>query len=182
MMAVTVIFVFGCKPEEPDTPDTPAPPTTVVVTGVSLNKTSLTITEGENETLSATVAPSNATNTAVSWSSSNTGVATVNNGQVTAVKAGTATITVTTSDGGKTASCSVTVEAKKIPVTGVSIDKETVELVEGEIVTNDLDFDSDRNLYILTGANRGGKTTITQAVGLMYVLAQCGMFVPATSF
>ena len=54
--------------------------------------------------------------------------------------------------------------------------------VEGEIVTNDLDFDSDKNLYILTGANRGGKTTITQAVGLMYVLAQCGMFVPATSF
>ena len=54
--------------------------------------------------------------------------------------------------------------------------------VEGEIVTNDLDFDSDNNLYILTGANRGGKTTITQAVGLMYVLAQCGMFVPATCF
>ena len=54
--------------------------------------------------------------------------------------------------------------------------------VEGEIVTNDLDFDSDKNLYILTGANRGGKTTITQAVGLMYVLAQCGMFVPATCF
>jgi uncharacterized protein YjdB len=135
MMAVTVIFVFGCKPEEPDTPDTPAPPTTVAVTGVSLNKTSLTITEGENETLSATVAPSNATNTGVSWSSSNTGVATVNGGQVTAVKAGTTTITVTTSDGGKTATCSVTVEAKKVPATGVTIDKETVELVEGEIVT-----------------------------------------------
>ena len=135
MTAVSVMLLFGCKPEEPDTPDTPAPPTTVAVTGVSLNKTSLTITEGENETLSATVAPSNATNTGVSWSSSNTGVATVNNGQVTAVKAGTATITVTTSDGGKTASCSVTVEAKKIPVTGVSIDNKTVELVEGEEVT-----------------------------------------------
>ncbi len=51
-----------------------------------------------------------------------------------------------------------------------------------EIVVNDLDFDSSRNLYILTGANRGGKTTITQAVGLMYVLAQGGVFVPASAF
>ncbi len=51
-----------------------------------------------------------------------------------------------------------------------------------EIVVNDLDFDKDRNLYILTGANRGGKTTITQAVGLLFVLAQGGVFVPASSF
>ena len=51
-----------------------------------------------------------------------------------------------------------------------------------DIVTNDLDFDDDRNLYILTGANRGGKTTITQAVGLLYVLAQGGIFVPAEEF
>ena len=51
-----------------------------------------------------------------------------------------------------------------------------------EIVVNDLDFDRDNNLYILTGANRGGKTTVTQAVGLMYVLAQGGIFVPAAEF
>ncbi|MBP5551985.1 MAG: hypothetical protein J6X41_01235 [Spirochaetales bacterium] len=51
-----------------------------------------------------------------------------------------------------------------------------------QIVENDLDFDSDKNLYLLTGANRGGKTTITQAVGLLYVLAQGGVFVPADSF
>ena len=51
-----------------------------------------------------------------------------------------------------------------------------------EIVYNDLDFDSDHTVYILTGANRGGKTTITQAVGLLYVLAQGGIYVPATSF
>ncbi len=56
------------------------------------------------------------------------------------------------------------------------------EHVEGEIVTNDLDFDPDKNLYLLTGANRGGKTTLTQAVGLMYVLAQGGIFVPAQRF
>ncbi len=51
-----------------------------------------------------------------------------------------------------------------------------------DIVTNDLDFDKDHTVYILTGANRGGKTTVTQAVGIMYVLAQGGIFVPATSF
>lgn len=51
-----------------------------------------------------------------------------------------------------------------------------------DIVTNDLNFDKDHTAYILTGANRGGKTTVTQAVGIMYVLAQGGIFVPATSF
>ncbi len=50
------------------------------------------------------------------------------------------------------------------------------------IVTNYLDFDKEHTVYILTGANRGGKTTVTQAIGIMYVLAQGGIFVPATSF
>ncbi|MBR1433183.1 DNA mismatch repair protein [Ruminococcus sp.] len=51
-----------------------------------------------------------------------------------------------------------------------------------EIVCNDLIFDKAHTIYILTGANRGGKTTLTQAVGLMYVLAQGGISVPASSF
>lgn len=51
-----------------------------------------------------------------------------------------------------------------------------------EIVTNDLDFDNEHTLYIFTGANRGGKTTVTQAIGILYALAQGGIFVPATSF
>ena len=51
-----------------------------------------------------------------------------------------------------------------------------------DIVYNDLVFDKEHTIYILTGANRGGKTTVTQAVGLMFVLAQGGIFVPATSF
>ena len=138
-IALTAMATFfaGCGPDEPDSPNnqTPPTPTTVAVTGVSLNKSSMTLTEGGSETLTASVAPSNATNTGVSWSSSNTGVATVNGGQVTAVKAGTATITVTTSDGGKTATCSVTVEAKKVAVTGVKFDIETLELIEGETGT-----------------------------------------------
>ncbi len=51
-----------------------------------------------------------------------------------------------------------------------------------EIVTNDLFFDEKHCVYILTGANRGGKTTITQAVGQLFVLAQGGLFVPGESF
>ena len=51
-----------------------------------------------------------------------------------------------------------------------------------EIVLNDLTFDRKHTVYILTGANRGGKTTITQAVGQLFVLAQGGLFVPAESF
>ena len=51
-----------------------------------------------------------------------------------------------------------------------------------KIVDNDLDFDKEHLVYLLTGANRGGKTTITQAVGLMFILAQGGIFVPAEEF
>ena len=52
----------------------------------------------------------------------------------------------------------------------------------GDIIDNDLDFDREHLVYILTGANRGGKTTITQAIGLLFVLAQGGIFVPGDSF
>lgn len=89
-----------------------AAPSVVNVTEVEINKTSTTLTVGGTETLTATVRPDNATDKTVTWSSDNTSVATVGaNGKVTAVAAGTATITVTTTDGSKTATCSVTVNA-----------------------------------------------------------------------
>lgn len=85
----------------------------IAVTGVSLDKTSLTLTEGESSKLTATVKPNDATNKNVTWSSNNTAVATVDsNGNVKAIAAGTATITVTTNDGNKTATCTVTVNEK----------------------------------------------------------------------
>ena len=104
----------------------------VSVTGVTLNKTSLSLNVGSSETLTATVAPSNATNKGVTWSSSNNNVATVSNGVVKGVGAGTATITVTTSDGGKTATATVKVTAPTISVTGVTLNKSTLNLVIGE--------------------------------------------------
>ena len=71
---------------------------TIKVEGVSLNVTSVELTEGDQTTLTATVNPANATNKNVTWTSSDNNVATVANGKVTAVKAGTATITVKTED------------------------------------------------------------------------------------
>ena len=85
---------------------------TVAVTGVSLNKTSLTLTEGSSETLSASVSPDNATDKTVTWTTNKSSVATVINGKVTAVAEGSAIITVTTNDGKKTATCNVTVNPK----------------------------------------------------------------------
>jgi|GEM_PF-3812395 len=82
----------------------------VHVTGVTLDKTSANVTEQSQLTLTATVAPENASNNNVNWSSSDETVATVADGVVTAIKAGTTTITVTTVDGEKTATCEVTVD------------------------------------------------------------------------
>ena len=129
----------GCGKDEP-TPSggnggSQTGPTTVAVTGVSLSKTSLSLVEGGSETLTATVAPSNATNKTVSWKSSDASTASVDaNGKVTAVKAGSATITVTTADGSKTATCSVTVTSKNVSVTGVTLDKTEDALTQGETV------------------------------------------------
>jgi len=85
------------------------------VSGVSLNKTELTLYEGKSTTLTATVTPSTAANKSVTWSSSNPSVATVDQtGKVTGVKEGSAVITATTVDGGYQASCEViVVEAPK---------------------------------------------------------------------
>jgi Listeria/Bacterioides repeat len=106
----------------------------IAATSVTLNKTSLDLGTGKSEALRATVLPAGATNSAVTWSSSNAGVAKVDaNGRVTAVKAGTAVITVTAKDGNFKATCTVTV--KDIPVTSVNLNKTTITIVEGRTET-----------------------------------------------
>ncbi len=84
-------------------------PIATAVTGITIAPQSFTLKPNETATLTATVLPSNASNKEVRWSSSDPSVATVSNGLVTAVGEGTATITATTVDGGRKASCSVTV-------------------------------------------------------------------------
>jgi len=139
LLAATVVILLAgiitsCKKDEPTGPNggNGGGTQTVAVTGVSLSKSTISLTEGGSETLTATITPSNATNKAVSWKSSDASVASVdNNGKVTAVKAGSTTITVTTSDGGKTATCSVTVTSANVSVTGVTLDKTELEMTEG---------------------------------------------------
>lgn len=110
-------------------------PKIVNVQSVSLNKSSITLTEGESTTLTAVVSPSNATNKNVRWSSSDASVASVVNGKVTALKAGSSTIKVTTEDGGLTASCQVVVKSKEIRVKSVSLNRETLALEPWERAT-----------------------------------------------
>ena len=87
----------------------------VPVASVSLNESNLSLYTGKTATLTATVTPENATNKNVTWSTSDASIATVTDGVVTAVGEGTATITVTTEDGTKTATCAVTVEKPYTP-------------------------------------------------------------------
>jgi uncharacterized protein YjdB len=90
----------------------------IPVTGVSVSPASATLSVGGTQQLTATITPGNATNQTKNWSSSNTGVATVNSsGLVTAVASGTATITVTTQDGGFTANASIAVSGGGVTIT-----------------------------------------------------------------
>jgi uncharacterized repeat protein (TIGR02543 family) len=108
----------------------------IPVSGVTLNKTSTSILMGNTETLTHTVEPSNALNQNVTWESSAPGVATVSNdGTVTAVAAGTAIITVRTTDGDHTASCTVTVTDMSVAVSGVTLNENTLALIVGNTRT-----------------------------------------------
>ena len=99
---------------------------------VSLNKHDLTLNVGGTAKLEATIEPANATNTALSWSSTAPAVATVdNNGTVTAVSEGQAIVTVVTLAGGKSDACVVKVSKSFIPVTGVRLDKKELKLTTG---------------------------------------------------
>jgi uncharacterized protein YjdB len=98
-------------------------------TGVTLNKTATTIRIGSTVALTAIVSPANATNKAVTWNSSNKAVAIVDTkGKVTGISVGTAVITIKTKNGGKMATCKVTVV---IPVTGVTLNKTSASLKAG---------------------------------------------------
>ena len=130
LSAVAAVIAFsGCGGKEQEQPK----PDPVKVSGVSIDKPTLSMTEGETANLTAIVMPENATNKAVAWKSGNSGVADVDaSGKVTAVKAGTSDITVTTADGGKTAICKVTVIAKTVPATGLTLSLSSIAFVEGQ--------------------------------------------------
>lgn len=106
----------------------PAAAASVAVTGVTLDKTSVTLAPKDSITLKATVQPDNATNQNLTWSSNREDVATVSSkGVVTAVAEGTTTITVKTKESGYSATCNVTVA--KSTVTGLTIDPAGPEIL-----------------------------------------------------
>ena len=115
----------------------------VAVTGVSLDKHELSLSAGQTGTLTATVTPANATNKAVTWTSSAPTVATVSGGVVTALAEGTAVITVKTTDGGFTDTCTVTVTPAK-----------TVQFV----LTDKLE---DGKEYLIVNANTGSAYAVS---------------------
>jgi len=133
-VTITVTTKDGAKTAKCAVTVTAAPVTTVAVTGVSLDKTTLSVVVGKTSQLMATVAPTDASDKTVTWKSSDATIASVSaTGLVTGVKvsATAVTITVTTKDGAKTATCAVTVTADPGAVTGVKLaaaDKADVQL------------------------------------------------------
>ena len=106
-------------------------PVTVPVTGVTVSPKALNLTVCQSHQVTATVQPGNAAVQTVNWASSDSNVATVANGLVTAIAPGAATITAITTDGGKTDTCVVTVKADVVPVTGVTVSPKTLNLTAG---------------------------------------------------
>lgn len=105
----------------------------IALKSISINKPTLTIKEQSTEKLDIIYSPSNATNKKVTWKSSNNNIATVDqNGKVTGIKPGSATITAVSNDGGFVATTKVTIEALSKKVTEVTLDKKEITLIAGE--------------------------------------------------
>ena len=109
--------------------------TTVPVSGIKLDKSSLSLEIGEKATLTATIAPADATNKSITWSSANQNIATVNNGVVSGVAAGETTITAKTNDGGFTASATVKVTPEAVKVSQIKLVGVPTEAKEGRSTT-----------------------------------------------
>ena len=142
-------------------------PTTIPVTGVSLNKASTTLTVGDTETLTATVAPEDATNKAVTWSSNDSTVATVDeSGKVTAVAPGEATITVTTEYGSKIATCTVIVHT----ATTITTQPQSVSVTEGQSATFSVTATGDNLRYQWQLYSGNSWSDITGATDASYTI------------
>jgi uncharacterized protein YjdB len=167
------------------------------VTAITLNKstTELTVSgtdilmEGRKETLVATIVPDTATNKDITWVSSNNDVVTVDNiGKIIGVKAGTATITVITSDGSKTATCNVVVRIAPVDrITGINMKKTEDSLIVGQTDTlsatvtpstaNEAKVWTSSNNSIVTVDNTGKITAIGEGTAIIIVTSADGAYV-----
>ena len=110
-------------------------PKHISVTALSLDKTEVEMNPDDKVMMTATIAPENASNKSVLWSSSDESIATVKDGEVTALKVGEVVIMAASEDGGKKATCKVTVNAKPVPVTGVSLNKQKARVFINDELT-----------------------------------------------
>ena len=159
-----IVMCCACSKE----PESDLEPTLINVTAITLSQTSVTLSAGESVSLTATITPENATNKTITWSSSNTSVATVSNGKAT----------ITAQIGNVKAECSVTVSP--IEVTAITLSQTSVTLSAGESVsltaiitpenaTNKTITWSSSNTSVATVSN--GKVTAV-AVGKATITAQ----------
>ena len=146
----------------------------VEVTDITLDKTELELKTGESETLTATVKPDDATDPTVTWSSSDEKIATVVDGVVTGVAAGSATITATAGD--KTATCAVTVSEAVVPVTEISLDKEKLDMTEGDTETLTATVKPD-NATVKTVTWKSSDETIAKVVDGVVTAVKAGSVV-----
>jgi len=107
----------------------------IPVTGIRLNKKSLLMMPGYKAELTATITPSNATNKNITWNSSDASIVAVNNGELEAKAEGTATITVTTEDGEKTATCEITVSSDITKFVEASYSGGSMSIINGKILS-----------------------------------------------
>ncbi|HEX3018075.1 MAG TPA: Ig-like domain-containing protein, partial [Caproicibacter sp.] len=156
----------------------------IPVTGISLNQSSLSLIKGQSQTLSATISPVDATDKAVEWSTSNSGVATVDgSGKITAVGGGTAIITATTHDGGYKAICTVSVT---VPVTGICLNYTNYTLYMGgnslkltpsiapTDASNKTTFWASSNTNVATVDSTGNVTAVGVGTSVISVTTQVG--------
>lgn len=162
----------------------------VSVTGITLNKTYVTIDVNKAIILNASIIPENATNKTLQWTSSDAGIATVDsNGIIVGKSQGTAVITVKTSDGNYSATCIVVVNnvSTNVPVTAVTLNKEIIDLKEGQSeslyavvapsnATNKLIKWSTDNAKIATIDNNGNVKAIKEGIAVITVTSADGNF------
>lgn len=146
------------KKKTPTPKPTPRPPvvTTVPVSAVTLDKTSLDMYAGTTETLTATVTPANATNKVITWRTSDDKVATVKNGTITALAKGTATITATNPGSGKSASCTINVKDEIVITNQAELNN---ALNNDKLVSITIQTNGAENFVIPAGTRNGTSLT-----------------------
>ena len=153
----------------------------VPVTGITISPTTAAIAVGEETQLTANVAPDNASIKTVTWSSSDTSVATVDaNGKVTSLGEGSATITATTDDGGFTADCEVTVNV--VAVTGISLDKDiaTIEIGKSTQLTATISPENATNKNVTWSSSNTSVATVDED-GLVTAVAEGSATITVTT-